>query len=193
MDGQHKLSLRGRQPVATVAGYTAVELVATMSVMALVTALAVPGMRSFLQNNRAANEANALVGALALARNETITRGVPVTVCASTDGATCTGAENWADGWIVFTDANAPTGSVDEGDPDDTVLRIYPGLGEGSTLTAAVAAIPYAPTGFLAAGVAADFSLEVPDCTGNHARTINVSLQGRTAVAPVACDGEGGE
>ncbi len=64
-------------------GMTAVELLFTMAIAALVMALAVPNFRDFVQNNRAAEEANALVGALALARSEAVTRGVPVTVCSS--------------------------------------------------------------------------------------------------------------
>ena len=73
-------------------------------------ALAVPSFRDFMQNNRAAEEANALVGALALARNEAVTRGVPVSVCSSTDNETCADDQDWTTGWIVFTDVNAPVG-----------------------------------------------------------------------------------
>ncbi len=32
------------------------------------------------------------------------------------------------------------------------------------------------------------FDLDIPDCTGNHNRTITVNLQGRGAVANAACD-----
>ena len=93
-------------------GFTAVELLFSLAITGLVTALAVPSFRDFLQNSRTAEEANALVGALALARNEAVTRGVPVSVCSSTDNETCADDPDWTTGWIVFTDAIAPVGSV---------------------------------------------------------------------------------
>ena len=135
-------------------GMTAVELLFTMAIAGLVLALAVPNFRDFVQNNRAAEEANALVGALALARSEAVTRGVPVTVC-------CVHRQrdlrrrrpDWSTGWIVFTDANAPIGSVDDADdPPDTVLRALPELRNGSELTADANFVSYGANGFLSNG-----------------------------------------
>jgi type IV fimbrial biogenesis protein FimT len=171
-------------------GYTLVELITTVAVIALVTALAVPGMRSLLQNNRAVTEANALVGALNLARSETVTRGQPVSLCPSTDGATCADTDDWSTGWLVFADPTAPQGVIDAGPPADTVLRAYPALGEGSRLTADGGPVTYAPNGFLAVIAERRFDLEVPACIGDHNRTITVNPQGRVAVTAVACGGE---
>ncbi len=165
-------------------GMTAVELLFTMAIAALVMALAVPNFRDFVQNNRAAEEANALVGALALARSEAVTRGVPVTVCASTDNETCAGDTDWSTGWIVFTDAD-DRGEVND---DDVVLRALPELRNGSELTATANFVSYAPSGFLSDGGEVSFDLDIPDCTGNHNRTITVNPQGRGAVANAACD-----
>lgn len=169
-------------------GYTAVELLFTLSIAGLVTALAVPNFRDFIQNNRAAEEANALVGAFALARNEAVTRGVPVSVCSSTDNETCADAPDWSTGWIVFTDVNAPIGSVDDGAQPDTVLRALPALRTGSDLAADANFVAYADSGFLSSGNGVTFDLDIAECTGNHNRTITVNLQGRAAVARAACD-----
>lgn len=169
-------------------GMTAVELLFTMAIAGLVLALAVPNFRDFIQNNRAAEEANALVGALALARSEAVTRGVPVSVCASTDNATCADDVDWSTGWIVFTDVNAPVGAVDAGAPPDTVLRALPALRNGSELTADASFVSYGANGFLSNGAAVTFDLDIPECTGNHNRQITVNLQGRGAVANTACD-----
>lgn len=169
-------------------GYTAVELLFTMAIAGIVTALAVPNFRDFIQNNRAAEEANALVGALALARNEAVTRGIPVSVCSSTDNETCADALDWGTGWIVFTDGNAPVGSVDGGAQPDTVLRALPALRTGSDLVADANFVAYAATGFLSTGAGATFDLDIAECTENHNRTITVNLQGRAAVAHTACN-----
>jgi type IV fimbrial biogenesis protein FimT len=161
-----------------------VELLFSVAITGLVTALAVPSFRDFLQNNRTAEEANALVGALALARNEAVTRGVPVSVCSSTDYETCADAPDWTTGWIVFTDAVAPVGSVD--DPD-TVLRALPALRTGSDLGASANFVSYAANGFLGSAAGVTFNLDIEGCTGNHNRMITVNLQGRAAIAPTAC------
>ena len=42
-----------------------------------------------------------LVLALQMGRSEAAKRGQSITVCASADGDTCSGATNWATGWIV--------------------------------------------------------------------------------------------
>ena len=166
-------------------GFTAVELLFSLAIVGLVTALAVPSFRDFLQNNRTAEEANALVGALALARNEAVTRGVPVSVCSSTDNATCADDPDWTTGWIVFTDAVAPVGSVDA---PDTVLRALPALRTGSDLAASANFVSYAANGFLGSVAGVTFGLDIEGCTGNHNRTITLNLQGRAAVAPTACN-----
>ena len=62
-----------------------------------------------------------MVTAFNLARMEAIRRGTPVSVCASADQASCSGANDWASGWIVFTDAN--------GSGNPTVSPAAPGLG----------------------------------------------------------------
>ncbi|MEO7387198.1 MAG: GspH/FimT family pseudopilin, partial [Gammaproteobacteria bacterium] len=169
-------------------GMTAVELLFTMAIAGLVMALAVPNFRDFIQNNRAAEEANALVGALALARSEAVTRGIPVSVCSSTDNETCADDPDWTTGWIVFTDANVPLGAVDNGAIPDTVLRALPELRTGSALTGDTNFLSYAANGFLTNAAGVTFDLDIPDCTGNHNRTITVNLQGRAAMANAACD-----
>ncbi|MSR08549.1 MAG: prepilin-type N-terminal cleavage/methylation domain-containing protein [Gammaproteobacteria bacterium] len=166
-------------------GFTAVELLFSLAIVGLVTALAVPSFRDFLQNNRTAEEANALVGALALARNEAVTRGVPVSVCSSTDNATCADDPDWTTGWIVFTDDVDPVGSVDGA---DTVLRALPALRTGSDLAASANFVSYAANGFLGTAAGVTFDLDIDGCTGNHNRQITLNLQGRAAIAQTACN-----
>ena len=165
-------------------GFTAVELLFSLAIVGLVTAMAVPSFRDFLQDNRTAEEANALVGALALARHEAVTRGVPVSVCSSTDNATCADDPDWTTGWIVFTDAVAPVGSVDN---PDTVLRALPALRTGSELAANANFVSYVANGFLGTAAGITFDLDIDGCTGNHNRRITLNLQGRAAIAKTAC------
>lgn len=166
-------------------GYTLMELLTTLAVAAIVMTAAVPGLRAFVQNNRIAAQTNELVASLVLARSEAVTRGVAATVCASSDGASCSGATDWAGGWLLFADVAAPTGELDAG--TDVLLRAYPGLEGGAALTASTASLTYRADGFLDSAAAASFELRIAGCTGNEARDVGVGLSGRTAVEPIAC------
>jgi type IV fimbrial biogenesis protein FimT len=166
---------------------TAIELLATLSIVAILSAMAVPAFRDFMQNNRAAEQSNALVGALALARNEAVTRGVPVSVCVSSDGESCDNGTDWSSGWIVFSDAAGVLGTVDDAaDPPDTVLRVLPALSGEATLTGDSNVISYTPSGFLS-DVEVGFELSVPGCTGNQNRQIVVNPQGRATLSHTPC------
>jgi type IV fimbrial biogenesis protein FimT len=83
-----------------------------------------------LRQHMTANQQNLRMD-LTYARQEAATRGVPVSACPSSDGATCTGATDWAVGRIVFADANG-NGAVDAG---DTIVRASTAFGGDVTAT----------------------------------------------------------
>jgi type IV fimbrial biogenesis protein FimT len=76
-----------------VRGFTLIEMLATVAVLAVVSAVAAPGMQSFALSQRAKSLSYDLVQDLLLARSEALKRNVPVTV-------TPVGT-NWATGWAV--------------------------------------------------------------------------------------------
>lgn len=79
----------------TKSGFTLIELLVTVAIAAVLMALAAPNLASFLKNNRLTTVTNDLLGDLAVARSEAAKRGLPVTICVSTDGASCTGGTDW--------------------------------------------------------------------------------------------------
>lgn len=99
-------------------GVTLIELMVAVTVMAILLGVGVPSFRSFIAANRLSSSSNELVGALALARSEAVRRGTRVTVCKSADGAACTTAGGWQQGWLVFTDQTRATANatVDAGE-----------------------------------------------------------------------------
>lgn len=91
------------------AGFTLIELMVTVAVAGILAAVAVPAMTSLVNGNRLAGTTSELTAALQLARSEAIRRNVRVTICGTTDGATCNA--NWSR-WIV-TGADSSAGTTD--------------------------------------------------------------------------------
>lgn len=103
-------------------GFTLLELMLVIGLLAIGTALAVPGMHSFVTYGRRATEINGLHRDLDYARSEAILRGLTVALCTSRDGSVCTTDGDWNDGWIVFVDRNA---NLDR-EANETLLRVKP-------------------------------------------------------------------
>ncbi len=113
-------------------GLTLIELLVTLMVLSIVVGIAIPSFREMILNNRISSQLNTVSGTVAFARNSASSRpGVSVTLCSSTDGASCNGGANWENGWIVFIDENGDA-AVDAG--DDEILRVSSGLSGGNTL-----------------------------------------------------------
>jgi len=102
-------------------GFTLIELMVTLTVVAIVASFGIPAVQSMLRNNRLSAQANELVSALSFARTEAMKRGGIVTVCrsATATGATpaCGGGSGWEDGWVVFIDRDND-GVIETSDAD---------------------------------------------------------------------------
>jgi type IV fimbrial biogenesis protein FimT len=115
------------------AGLNLVELLLVIMVAGILTGIGVPSFRYVTNSTRVANEVNDLLGDMMIARAEAIKEGQPVSVCPSTDGATCATSTSWSGGWIVFSDFNA-NGTVDSAAPqNDTIVRYQPKFGGTDT------------------------------------------------------------
>jgi type IV fimbrial biogenesis protein FimT len=88
-------------------GFTLVELITAVAVLAILVALAVPNFNDATLSARLNGFANSLVASAQVARSEAIKRNSTITLCASSDGATCAASGGWEQGWVVLTDAPA--------------------------------------------------------------------------------------
>jgi type IV fimbrial biogenesis protein FimT len=88
----------------TTRGFTLVELMVTLAVLAILTMVAVPSFRDTIRRNRVSAASNALLADLRYARTEAINRGQLVSLCPSSDGSSCTAdGTAWDAGWLVYT------------------------------------------------------------------------------------------
>ncbi len=99
MRQSYRMTRPAAPPRRVAPGFTLVELLVTVAVLAVVLTLGLPALQRTLERNRVTSDANRLVSALHLARSEAVKRGEPVLVCSSSDGQACGGG--WAQGWIV--------------------------------------------------------------------------------------------
>ena len=115
-------------------GFTLIELILTLAVVAILATVAVPGFQVLIKNNRISSQTNELLAALRLVRSEAIKRAAVVSLCKRNKaGAACDAAASWRDGWLAFVndDGDRPA-QVDAG---ERILRVYGELSGGNTLS----------------------------------------------------------
>ena len=146
-------------------GFTLMEMLVTLAVVAIVASLAVPSFQNMIATQRVRSAANDLVTALNLARSEAVKRNRIVTV---------TPAGTWADGWTVSY--------VDGG--NTITIQTHEAL-EGVTM-AGTAAISYRADGRRNSG---NVNIEIvpPAGSGVSKHCIGVSPTGKPVSASGAC------
>jgi type IV fimbrial biogenesis protein FimT len=163
-------------------GFTLLELLGVMALLAGLATLALPSMAGFLSRRQVQSAAESLVADLRLARSEAIRRGLIVGVCASSDGATCAATAAWVEGWLVFVDRDGNR----RRDAGEELLRVQqrpPGL---TRIGSAAPANDKAIVSYQAAGwaKAASQTLLFTAQGGAAVRVVCISSQGRPVLRP---------
>ncbi len=172
-------------------GFTLIELMVTITLVAIVMGIGVPSYQDFVVRNRIQTQASEIRSSLAMARVEAIRRGLRVRVCPGESG--CNGSANWHNGWNSFVDRNSD--NAREEAKNETQLEVHISLDGGSTLTGANHVI------FKSDGTAgAERELNLCTAEGDaspHRRRIAISSVGRIRVCgppdpgeppcPIAC------
>lgn len=126
-------------------GFTLIELMVTITVLAVLMSIGVPSLRDFLRNNRITTSVNDLVAATTVARSEAIKRRTNISVCPSNNATAAapvcaTGADaDWAKGWVTFEDSDGDA-SIDSG---EEILQQHKAAGELITIIADAALAEY--------------------------------------------------
>ena len=165
-------------------GWSLLELVAVLAVLAVLLAAAYPSMAVLSERMDRLRAFNSLTTALAQARMTAVARGRPVTVCPSADGRTCRGDLVWDDGWLVYFD---PSRSPQPAHSDDVLWAETRNPGQIAIRgTIGRHRVRYQPTG-MSGGNNASLRL----CSrkrGVHLGSVVVNMAGRVRHAVVSGD-----
>ena len=166
------------RPIA-MRGFTLIEVLITLSVLALLAALAAPQLEAPLWDSRLRAVAAEFADILSTSRSEAAKRGVSVVICPRSASAnTCnTAATDWNQGWVIYADNDA-SGTLDG---TDTLLRVHTAVPTGVTLGAGQAAtISVLPSGEYS--FAAGRSRTIKLTRGTASRYVVLSRVGRATV-----------
>ncbi|GAA4103505.1 GspH/FimT family pseudopilin [Zhongshania borealis] len=160
-------------------GYTLIELLVTMSVVAILATVAVPNFVSFIDNSRERADVQQLLKNLVAARSEAVVRARSVHLTA-VDG-------DWAKGWRVWADTNT-NGSYDSGEE----FKVATAIKTSALITAqidgsAVTEVSFDSQGFAASGQSVTFSYRSQPEKCGHDRDLTITPSGQTSIADRVC------
>lgn len=180
---------RGRAGSPRQAGFTLIELMITVAVLAVVLAIAVPSFQGITNRNRLSAITNEVVAAIQLTRMEAIRRNERVVMCPTTNGTTCNGA-NWMR--IVVREAAVGGEAIREFQFAGRGISV-----QGSPNVAVGNQLSFGSTGFARAGTnAATTNGVIRVCTtvlGNdeNARDVQFAISRISVVTPADSGGCG--
>jgi type IV fimbrial biogenesis protein FimT len=155
-------------------GFTLIELMVVVVIVAILLAIAVPSFDTLIKRNNVDSFQSKLSSALSTARTEAASRNKTITICSSNDEATCT-ADVWQNGWVIFEDANGDK-AVSAG---DILIDVYRNTG-AYTLAAdgGIDAISFSSQGFIIGGGSALLTICEPNKDVIYARGLFVNPSG---------------
>lgn len=184
-----------------VSGFTLIEVIIAVSITAILASMAAPNLQAFLSSNRINAASSHLQMDLSYARSEAIKRGFSVSVCVSNASQTgCdSSVDDYAKGWIIFTDYNAngdfnPAVTADttgDGVQDsvEEILQVSHSVSEALTIDNAGVledSITYRSTGQVAGALVAPNDRLYINRDGYAYQNITLSVTGRVKICSVA-------
>ena len=159
-------------------GFTMVELMVTVAVLAILAGIALPSFQASLRSNRVATTSNELLASLSLGRTEAIRAIGPAGVCPSSTGLACVANTDWAAGWIVWHEVPSAGGPV------LTVIR-YVQPKQRTAVTGPAAGLVFTAQGRAQAGAT---QIDVaPSDAATPARCVRVGVTGQSRSEQGAC------
>jgi len=179
-------------------GFTLIEVLVTIVVVSILLAAGVPSFMEFIKNNRLSAQANSLVAAIQVTRNEAVKRGTGMVICAKDpDNVACSGDNNWTNGWIIFSDLDQEgdldgdgiCATADDHNTKDCVLRTINALQKNTLIgnPGSNGSIRFLPDGTAFNVDVSPFKLTADDCKRQQVRGITLTRQGHAIIAKQDC------
>lgn len=152
-------------------GFTIVELMMAILVLAILVGLAMPSFRELTIRSNVTQISNSLVHALNLARAEAARRGTSVEIVSASGSAT------WSNGWATKADTNFDGTYA-------TTLNVAGAVGTGYSVCAAstgggaASTIVFKPDGTLSGATSFDINVNRPDGNAQLSQRITVGGSG---------------
>lgn len=129
-------------------GFTVVELLVALTIVAILAGLGVPSFREFMNEQRLASSMSQLVNDLHFARTEAIKRNSRVLVCARlADSSACAASPDWKTGWMVCYDADSDDQCDTGGAAGPNPMKVGGGLHDSLQLAGTAAPLRFNPIG----------------------------------------------
>jgi len=177
-------------------GFTLIELMITIAIVAVIAMIGIPAMGDFILNNRIRSQSGDLMAQLSQARSEAMRTASRVTVCpggvSDKRDPICDGTA-WENGWVIFLDTNADY----KENSGEKPLAVSGALDGNNTLRSAVFStfISFRHDGLVVDMPGADppwsFALCDSRGFGDKARAIVVNKVGRIKVLEANAAGSG--
>jgi type IV fimbrial biogenesis protein FimT len=168
-------------------GFTVLEVMVTLSLIAILAAIAVPAMADFIRNNRMSTSARQLDADMILARREAIKRNTRVLVCpkgatANKCGTATTTA--WTQGWLVCYDADFDNDCDDTADTNPNPIRQHGAMETTLTVTGPAAIARFNANGTQGAAGAGSLTFTTRGTwTGSKSYVETITATGNVSIA----------
>lgn len=180
-------------------GFTLIEALVVIAVLAVVTALAAPNLRDFIVRNKVASISNEFSSALTQARALAVARNTCASICAAADvsssnsTATCkTSSANFQAGWMIFVNSACNAAEDKPVATDISVMRIGDADGNYTIQPSsdALSIVMFDPRGFAVLAAAGSFQVNPPSSADDSfKRTVCLDAAGRPSVRKTLSSG----
>lgn len=170
-------------------GFTLIEMIVVVAIMALLAALAMPSMLGWVRNNKIRTVSDSLQNGLRLAQSEATRRSRQVVFSLTDDKPTGTGytakasGSNWAISTVAPADSDVTAAFIEAGilrDVGSNVVISGPAAVCFSSIGRLVENGTPGPTGAKCAALAARFNIKMSDdVTGDRALSVTIALGGQ--------------
>lgn len=157
-------------------GFTLIELMTTISVLAILTMVALPAYRDFIANQRVRNASYQLTAALTQARSQAITQNCSI------DLKSAGGTSHWDSGWAVAANTVASSGAC-----ASAQTFVQQESMQNLSIASSLDTITYGRDGRATTG-ATQFTIKPdPELSGVKIRCISIGLSGMPTSKEGAC------